>query len=204
MTFNEILIFNIAFEMTYWFWWRFFPKPWSQCIFFQVSDISLGLTKLLGPGPCVCHPQWTRRPSDLFSEGGGGPADCLEQSWALKIKTRGCAMPISPALDEDHLEGDGICLHIVLLQMSWPWPCTLPAKDSSEGDIGASRERMQPLPSSSHLPPVIKVGLVGPPRDQIQSNCCFALLSAYVLSPIASQWPEEAGDFLRQGNWGTE
>lgn len=53
-----------------------------------------------------------------------------EQSRAVEIKTTGCAVPAGPVLDKSHLEGDSICLHIVLLQMPCPWTCTLPEEDS--------------------------------------------------------------------------
>lgn len=91
----------------------------------------------------------------------------------------------------------GSVFTLFFFKCSDPGPVPYLQRTAAKGTLGQAGGGRS---HSSHLPPVVKVGLVGPPRDQIQSNCCFALLSAYALSPIASQLPEEAGGFLRQGN----
>lgn len=175
--------------MISWFWWYcFFPKLWSQSIFFFRSQIfswpyykacrpwALYLSSPMDSG--VQWPLWGKgsRASRLF---------CLprhrEHSWTLEIKTIGYAVPTSPELDKDRLEGDKICLYIALFQISWPWP----QRTAAEGTLGQAGEghshsSLVPSPSCG------KLELAGPLRDQIQSTCCFALLSAYSSSHMVS------------------
>lgn len=85
----------------------------------------MGLIKLLRLGPVPVIPS-----------GQGSPVTPLvkEEGQQTVLPSQGgtqCSVPTSSALDKNNLEGDRICLHLVLLQMSWPWPCTLPVENGT-------------------------------------------------------------------------
>ena len=162
----------------------FSPQLWNQCIFFpQVSEISMGLTEGLGSGFCICCPQCTKLAWWHLGE-EGGPRDCFacpgtgSRVELSELRLEGTLCP--PALCSSRTSQERtafvfilfLALDIYLQRTAAEW--TL--EQAGEGHSHPSHPISLPWWKQN-----CRI-----PSDQIQSNCCFALMRAYAFSRILS------------------
>lgn len=173
---------NVAFEIDCWFWWhRFFPLNFgtNTFFFFQVLHISMGLTEGLGSGFCICCPQCTKLAWWHLGE-EGGPRDCFacpgtgSRVELSELKLEGTLCP--PALCSSRTSQERtafvfilfLALDLYLQRTAAEWML----EQAGEGHSHPSHPISLPWWKQN-----CRI-----PSDQIQSNCCFALMRAYAFS----------------------
>lgn len=100
-------------------------------------------TKLVGPGPCVCHLRWTVGSRDPFGERGGGLADCfVSKAQGAELSSQNYNYRLCCAHQSWTWQGPSrrrwdLSLHCFVSNI-----LALAPEDSSWRDIGTSRRRV--------------------------------------------------------------